>query len=209
MRGAEIAGIVLAAGQGTRFGAPPKLLAELDGKPLVRHAVEAALGSSVSAVLVVVGHREAEVRAALGGLPVTFVPNPAYADGLSTSLRAGFALRPAEAEACVIMLGDMPRVTSGVVDGLIAAWREAGRPAAALPVRDGRRGNPVLLSIALAGEIAELTGDTGAGPLLRDRPDVLEWPVDDPAVALDVDTPDALARLDQAASSTTPASTAE
>ena len=195
MRTAEIAAIVLAAGQGTRFGEAPKMLAELDGKPLVRHAVEAALGASVNAVIVVVGHREAEVRQALGGLPVTFVANPDYADGLSTSLRAGFAMRPEEAEACVIMLGDMPRVTSSLVDGLVAAWREAGRPAAALPVQNGRRGNPVLLSVGLAGEIAELTGDVGAGPLLRTRQDVLEWAVEDPAVALDVDTPDALARL--------------
>jgi molybdenum cofactor cytidylyltransferase len=195
MRTAEIAAIVLAAGQGTRFGQMPKMLAQLDGKPLVRHAVEAALGSSVNAVIVVVGHREAEVRQALGGLPVTLAPNPDYADGLSTSLRAGFAMRPEEAEACVIMLGDMPRVTSSLVDGLVSAWREAGRPAAALPVQNGRRGNPVLLSVALAGEIAELTGDVGAGPLLQARQDVLEWAVEDPAVALDVDTPDALARL--------------
>jgi molybdenum cofactor cytidylyltransferase len=195
MRTAEIAAIVLAAGQGTRFGQMPKMLAQLDGKPLVRHAVEAALGASVNAVIVVVGHREAEVRQALGGLPVTFVANPDYADGLSTSLRAGFAMRPEEAEACVIMLGDMPRVTSSLVDGLVSAWREAGRPAAALPVQNGQRGNPVLLSVGLAGEIAELTGDVGAGPLLRNRPDVLEWAVEDPAVALDVDTPDALARL--------------
>jgi molybdenum cofactor cytidylyltransferase len=195
MRTAEIAAIVLAAGRGTRFGDAPKMLADLDGKPLVRHAVEAALGSSVNAVIVVVGHREAEVRGALGGLPVIFVPNPDYAEGLSTSLRAGFAMRPEEAEACVIMLGDMPRVTSSLVDGLVSAWREAGRPAAALPVQNGHRGNPVLLSVGLAGEIAELTGDAGAGPLLRNRPDVLEWAVEDPAVVLDVDTPDALARL--------------
>ena len=207
MRTAEIAAIVLAAGQGIRFGEAPKMLAELDGKPLVRHAAEAALGSCVNAVIVVVGHREAEVRAALGGLPVTFMPNPDYADGLSTSLIAGFAARPDAAEACVILLGDMPRVTSAMVDGLVAAWREAGRPSAAVPVHDGRRGNPVLLSVALAGEIAELTGETGAGPLLRGRSDVLEWPAGDPAVAADVDTPDALARLAQA--STTPASTAE
>jgi molybdenum cofactor cytidylyltransferase len=209
MRTAEIAAIVLAAGQGTRFGEPPKMLVELDGKPLVRHAVEAALGSSANAVLVVVGHREAEVRAALGGLPVTFVPNPDYADGLSTSLRSGFAARPDAAEACIVLLGDMPRVTSAVIDRLVAAWREAGRPSAAVPIHDGQRGNPVLLSVKLAGEIAQLTGDAGAGPLLRGRADVLEWPAPDEAVALDVDTPDALARLDQVASSTTPPRMAE
>jgi molybdenum cofactor cytidylyltransferase len=78
-----------------------------------------------------------------------------------------------------------------------------------LPVYEGQRGNPVLLSAGLAGEIAQLTGDAGAGPLLRGRADVLEWPAPDAAVALDVDTPDALARLGQVASSTTPPRMAE
>ena len=90
---------------------------------------------------------------------------------------------------------------------MTAFTHDPSAASAAVPVHDGRRGNPVLLSVALAGEIAELTGDTGAGPLLRGRSDVLEWPAGDPAVAADVDTPDALARLAQA--STTPASTAE
>lgn len=209
MRAGEIAAIVLAAGQGTRFGTAPKLLAELDGQPLVRHAVVAALASSVAAVLVVVGHREAEVRAALGGLPVVFVPNPAFPEGLSTSLREGFAARPEAAEAAIVLLGDMPRVSPTLIDGLIAAWRHAGRPDAAVPTYDGIRGNPVLLSAGLAPEIAQLRGDSGAGPLLRGRAGVLEWPAADDAVSLDVDTPDALGRLAHAWPSTTPSSTAE
>ena len=80
----SVAGIVLAAGRGTRFGESPKLLALVGGKPLVRHAVEAALGAGLAPVLVVVGHRETEIRGALAGLNVSFVPNAAHADGLST-----------------------------------------------------------------------------------------------------------------------------
>ena len=200
MRGGEIAAIVLAAGQGRRFGPEPKLLAEFDGKPLVRHAVEAALGAQVMTVIVVVGEREAEIRAALGGLPVIYMPNPDWADGLSTSLQAGFNARPDAAEAVVVMLGDMPRVSSGLVDGLIQAWNDAGHPDAVVPVREGRRGNPVLLATRLGPDIDELQGDTGAAPLLRGRPGVLEWATDDPAVAADVDTPDALAELARGAS---------
>lgn len=187
-----VAVLILAAGRGTRFGESPKMLATLDGRPLLRHAAEAALASSARPVLVVVGHRADEVARALGGLDVAIVRNPDYADGLSTSLRAGFAALPPGAEAAIVLLGDMPRVPPSLVDALAAAWREAGRPAALVPTHAGRRGNPVLLSRALGPEIARLKGDTGAGPLLRGRPDVREWPVADAAVAEDIDTPEAL-----------------
>lgn len=207
MSGASAAAaIVLAAGRGTRFGESPKLLAELDGKPLVRHAVDVALAAGLQ-TLVVVGHREPDVRAALRGLAVTFVPNPAFADGLSTSLKAGFAALPRSAEAAIVLLGDMPRISADLLRREVAAWIE-GKPAAVIPVAGGRRGNPVLLSRTLWPEIARLTGDAGAGPLLRDRADVLELPVTDAAVTLDVDTPAAL-RKAQAWAKTTPSSTAE
>ncbi len=198
--------LLLAAGRGTRFGADPKLLALLDGRPLVRHAAEAALASSLRPVLVVTGHAEAAVARALAGLDLTPIANPAYADGLSTSLRAGFAALPPGLEGVVVMLGDMPRVGAGLLDDLAAAWLRAGRPDALVPTFAGRRGNPVLLAARLAPEIAALAGDAGAGPLLRDRPGVVDWPVRDAGVALDVDTPDALAA---AQASTTPSSTAE
>ncbi len=207
MSGASAAAaIVLAAGRGTRFGESPKLLAELDGKPLVRHAVDVALAAGLQ-TLVVVGHREPDIRAALRDLAVTFVPNPAFADGLSTSLKAGFAALPGSAEAAIVLLGDMPRISADLLRREVAAWIE-GKPAAVIPVAGGRRGNPVLLSRTLWPEIARLTGDAGAGPLLRDRADVLELPVTDAAVTLDVDTPAAL-RDAQAWAKTTPSSTAE
>jgi molybdenum cofactor cytidylyltransferase len=189
------AAIVLAAGRGTRFAAGPKLLAPLDGKPLVRHVAEAAAASAARPVLVVTGYRAAEVEACLAGLPVAFVPNPSYADGLSTSLRAGFAALPEGAPAAIVLLGDMPTVSAALIDRLLAAWGEAGAPAALVPAFAGRRGNPVVLSAALRPEIARLTGDAGAGPLLRGRADVREWPLDDPAVGQDVDTVEALGAL--------------
>jgi molybdenum cofactor cytidylyltransferase len=191
----SVAAIILAAGLGSRFGAAPKLLAELDGKPLVRHVAEAAVAAGVSPVLAVVGHHREEVGAMLAGLDVTLVPNPAYADGLSSSLRAGFAALPSGVEAAVILLGDMPRVTPALIDGLAEVWRRHGEASAIVPTFAGRRGNPVLLARALAPAVASLRGDVGAGPLLRARTDVLEWPVDDPAVLQDVDTSVALAAL--------------
>jgi molybdenum cofactor cytidylyltransferase len=190
----SVAAIILAAGRGTRFGEAPKLLASLHGKALVRHVAEAAVASALSPVIVVTGHRSAEVKAVLKDLPLTIVPNPAYADGLSTSLRAGFAALPEEATAAAILLGDMPLVTPSLLDGLARAWSDE-RPSALVPVAAGRRGNPVILSRSLAPAIAMLAGDIGAGPLLRGRSDVREWPVEDTAVLQDIDTADALAAL--------------
>jgi molybdenum cofactor cytidylyltransferase len=192
------AAIVLAAGRGTRFTAGAKLLAHLDGKPLVRRVAEAAAASVARPVLVVTGHRADEVEACLAGLPVAIVPNPSYADGLSTSLRAGFAALPEEAPAAIVLLGDMPTVSAALIDRLLAAWAEAGAPAALVPTLDGRRGNPVVLSAALKPEIGRLTGDAGAGPLLKGRADVREWPLDDPAIGQDVDTIEALGALREA-----------
>ena len=192
----EIGTILLAAGRGSRFGAAPKLLAPLEGKPLVRHAAEAALGAGPRPVIAVLGAHADAVRAALDGLDLTCLENPDFAAGLATSLRAGLAALPASCSAAVVALGDMPRVTAAHIDRLVAAFAVAEpKPAAVVPVQDGRYGNPVLLNLRRLGpDIAHLRGDHGAGPLLRGRTDVLEIP-GDAATGLDIDTPAALAAL--------------
>ncbi|MCJ2117107.1 nucleotidyltransferase family protein [Methylobacterium sp. J-001] len=195
----EIGTILLAAGLGTRFGPEPKMLAPLDGKPLVRHAAEATLAARPRPVVVVLGAHAEAVRGALAGLDLTFIENPDFNAGLSTSLRAGVAALPRSCEAAVVVLGDMPRITRVHIDRPAESFANASRPpAAVVPVQDGRRGNPVLLNLrVLAPEIARLTGDRGAGLLLKDRVDILEIP-GDPATALDIDTPDALRDADRA-----------
>lgn len=188
----RIAAILLAAGQGTRFGAAPKLLASLRGRPLVRHAAEAVLASVARPMLIVLGHEAGPVRAALAGLEGIPVLNPDHRDGLSTSLRAGFSALPAETDGVVVCLGDMPGVTAALIDRLCAAF--TGEEAAVVPVTGGRRGNPVLLNPRRLGpEIETLRGDRGAGALLRGRADVREVLLDDPGLLDDVDTPEALA----------------
>ncbi|MBE7244355.1 MAG: nucleotidyltransferase family protein [Actinomycetospora chiangmaiensis] len=192
----EIGTVLLAAGRGIRFGPEPKLLARLDGKPLVRLAAEAALGAGPRPVIAVLGAHADAVRGSLDGLDLTYVENPDYAAGLATSLRTGLAALPASCIAAVVVLGDMPRVTAGHIDRLVAAFADAvPEPAAVVPVQDGRSGNPVLLNLRrLGADIARLSGDHGAGPLLRGRADVLAIP-GDAATGLDIDTPDALAAL--------------
>lgn len=193
---AEIGTVLLAAGLGSRFGPAPKLLATLDGRPLVRHAAEATLGARPRPVVAVLGAHAEAVRAALDGLDLVGIENPDYRAGLATSLRAGLAALPGTCSAAVVVLGDMPRVTAAHIDRLAAAFAAAqDEPAAVVPVQDGRRGNPVLLNLRrLDPEIARLAGDHGAGPLLKGRADVLEIP-GDPGTALDIDTPAGLAVL--------------
>ncbi|MGH1571539.1 nucleotidyltransferase family protein [Methylobacterium sp. P31] len=192
----EVGTVLLAAGLGRRFGPEPKLLAPLDGKPLVRHVAEAALAAGPRPIVAVLGAHAEAVRMALDGLDLIRVENPDFRSGLATSLQAGLAALPGSCTAAVVMLGDMPRVTASHIDRLAAAFAGAGtEPAAVVPVQNGRRGNPVLLNLRrLAPDIARLSGDHGAGPLLKQRADVLEIP-GDPATALDIDTPSGLAAL--------------
>src|SRR5918997_1962522 len=186
----DVAAIVLAAGRGTRFGREPKLLARLGGKPLVRRAVEAAVGSIADPVIVVTGHRADEIEASLQGFPIHIVHNASFAEGLSTSLKAGFAALPEEVKAAVILLGDMPLIDAGLIDTLVNRWRETGLPAALVPTLNGKRGNPVVLSRELESMVNGLSGDAGAGPGLRGRAGVVEWPTTDPAILQDIDTAD-------------------
>ncbi|MGO4706772.1 NTP transferase domain-containing protein [Microvirga sp. 2MCAF38] len=191
----DVAAIVLAAGRSTRFDEEPKLLASLRGKTLIRHAVEAALGSVAEPVIVVTGHRAEEIEAVLRNLPVQVVRNRFFADGLSTSLKIGFAALPPGTRAAVILLGDMPLITTGLIDTLVNHWRALGAPAALVPTVNGQRGHPLVISRELESMVQELSGDVGAGPSLRERADVVEWPVADPAVLQDVDTAEELKKL--------------
>ena len=190
-----IAVVVLAAGRSTRMGAN-KLLQDLDGFPLVRHAVQSAAASGLEPVVVVTGHEEPSVRAALHGLDVTFVSNPAYAEGLSTSLRAGIAALPETSDAAVVMLGDMPQVSAPLIQRLIAAYNPLEGSSIVVPTVDGKRGNPVLFDRRYFAEILALEGDVGARHLIGAHDDqVAELSVDDAAVFTDVDTPEAYDRL--------------
>lgn len=191
----EIGAVVLAAGRASRFGAgadDSKVLARLDGKPLVRHVAEAALASRARPVVVVIGHAGAGVRAALDGLNATIVDNPHAASGMAGSLKAGVAALPADCAGALILLADMPRVRARTLDALIAAYAAGDRrPDAVAPVFAGRRGNPVLLGRAMFGAVAGLEGDVGARALLAEA-DVREIEVDDPGVSIDIDTRAAL-----------------
>ncbi len=195
-RAPRIAALVLAAGLSRRMGSN-KLLAEVDGVPLVTWAVDAALASQAVSVTVVTGNQEEAVRAALTGRDVAFVRADDHAQGLSASLKAGLATVPDDVDGVVVLLGDMPRVTPAVVNQLIAAYAPAEGRAICIPTHQGRRGNPILWDRQFIPEmLATLSGDTGARSLLNFHADRLaEVEVGDDGILLDVDTPEALAAL--------------
>ncbi len=189
----RIAAIVLAAGRSSRMGAANKLIADVDGKPMLRWAAEAALASRACSVLVVTGHQEGDVRAALAGLDARPVANPDFAQGLSTSLKAGIATVPAGCDGALVLLGDMPRIEASHLDRLIGAFAPG---AIVVPVHQGRQGNPVLWPCALFPEIMQLEGDAGAKRLLAAHRDaVREVEMGTGAIFADVDTPAELQRL--------------
>ncbi len=192
--GLRVAAVVLAAGRGTRMGGG-KLLATLDGQPLIRHAVAAALASRARPVVVVTGADADRVGAALAGLDVVLVHNPDHADGMSTSLRVGVAaVADHDVDGALICLADMPRVTAAHLDAVIAAFDPDGDATIVVPTCDRKRGNPVLWGRRHFADIAGLRGDVGARALIeRHAEQVRLLALDDPAILLDVDTPDALA----------------
>jgi molybdenum cofactor cytidylyltransferase len=195
-RAPSIACIILAAGQSRRMGKTNKLLAAIDGKPMVRWAAEAALASSARPVFVVLGHEADKVRAALTGLDLTFVENPDYAQGIASSVKRGIAALPASADGAVVCLGDMPRIGARQIDRLIAAYNPVESRALCIPTWRGKRGNPVLIGKRFFAEMQALTGDVGARPLISQYPELTcEVAMDDDAVLVDIDTPQALAGL--------------
>jgi molybdenum cofactor cytidylyltransferase len=197
-RAPRIAALILAAGRSTRYGGANKLLEDLNGAPIVRHAVRAALQSRARPVVVVTGHQGEQVSAALAGLDVRLVANPDYVQGLSTSLKAGVAALPADVDGVLVCLGDMPRITADHLDRLISAFAPKESRSIAVPVHNGKRGNPVLFGRSLFAEILEAEGDTGAKHLIgRHADEVAEVDLGTSAIFVDVDTPDALARLKQ------------
>jgi molybdenum cofactor cytidylyltransferase len=183
-----ISGIVLAAGTGSRFGGT-KQLAEVDGKSLVRHAIDALRRAEVGELIVVLGHDANAVRAAIPD-GVIVVENPAYRDGQATSLAAALHAVDDASEAAVILLADQPEVTADDVGELVRGFRATRAQIVRLVFTDGP--GPALLSREIYAEAGHLHGDAGARVLMASHPEwVHEVRVDRPAPA-DIDTPEDL-----------------
>jgi molybdenum cofactor cytidylyltransferase len=195
-RAPQVTAVLLAGGQSRRMGSLNKLLAPVDGVPMVRATLECIIAGGVDRVLVVTGHESERVRAALHGLRVDFVHNPHYAQGLSTSLACGIGALRADVDAALVCLGDMPRVRPQHVQRLLAAFDPLEGRSICVPTHRGKRGNPVLWDRRYFAQMRAVRGDVGARHIIGEHLDaVCEVEMDDAGVLLDVDSPQALAEL--------------
>ena len=146
----KIIAVVLAAGRSTRMGDVNKLLTPWQDNPVVAHVVDAALAvNDLSEVAVVTGHQAGAVEAVLGD-GITPVHNPDFATGMASSLKVGIAwAKQHQADAVLVLLGDMPLVTSLQIEQILAVQSEAGNQAIVQATNQGMPGNPVLLPASL------------------------------------------------------------
>ncbi|MFC3476800.1 nucleotidyltransferase family protein [Halobacterium litoreum] len=187
----RVAGVLLAAGTSSRYGDANKLLADVDGAPMVRRSAETLLAAGLAEVVVVVGYEADRVRDALDGLDVRFVENPDYETGQASSVRAGVCAL-ADADAAVFALGDMPYVDSESVRALVAAYEDGAGSALAAGFAS-ERGNPVLFGARHFDALADSDGDTGGKQILLGAEDGAVVETGDAGVRRDVDRPDDVA----------------
>jgi molybdenum cofactor cytidylyltransferase len=200
----RIGAVILAAGAASRFGGG-KLRAELEGRPVVRHVVDAAVAAGLDPIVIVVPPSDALEGLELG--PARPVTNPNPEEGLSGSVRLGLRALEADArstpDAALILPGDQPRVRPEVIRALIADAEAASEPGFVIPrYADDRAPNPVLACRRVWRLADELAGDHGFGPLLTAHPELVRR-VPVPGANPDVDTREDLERLRSAAGPTT------
>jgi molybdenum cofactor cytidylyltransferase len=193
----KVAVIILAAGASRRFGVDDKLVADLDGEPLITRVVREVSQVDVAGVAVelrvVVREGSSGVLVALRGLtPETrpsIVINPRAAEGMGTSIAAGVASLSADTDAAVIVPGDMPFIGHALIEDLIAAFVVGGGATPTHPVlADGTRVGPVVWPRTLFAALRTLAGETGGRTLLERTP-TLGVPIGDPTSLVDIDTP--------------------
>jgi len=204
------AAIILAAGSSTRMGeGRHKLLLPLAGRPVLAHVIGAALASRARPVIIILGHQADRVRTQIAPYiahpDITIIENPAYLQGMSTSLRSGVHTlvsngykksTPAyQVDSALILLGDQPMISPQVIDMLIDAYRATGKRIVA-PLYSGKRGSPVLFDVSLFPELMEVTGDEGGRTVLeRHRQELEPVEMGDARANYDVDTWEAYQRV--------------
>ncbi len=189
--------IVLAAGQSRRMGGTNKLLVQLNGMALVRHVVEAARASRVAGITVVSGFEAQGVIHALEGLEVDFCQNPDFADGLASSLRCGLKSVPHDCAGAIILLGDMPRITSAMINRMLDQFEQAQHSAIIQATDNGRRGNPVVWPVKYFDFLKQISGDVGGRHLIEENAENVITVELGEAARLDIDTPEMLSRFKQ------------
>ncbi|TLZ42229.1 MAG: hypothetical protein E6K19_08340 [Methanobacteriota archaeon] len=202
----KISAIVLAAGGSSRMGTP-KPLVLINGRPLLDYVLRTVRDSHVDDIVVVLGHEADRVRKAITVDRARAIVNDAYEEGMSASIRAGVRAADPRSDGLLIVLGDQPFVASKTLDDLIARRNES-QAKILIPTYQGHRGNPVLLDRSLSGEVQAITGDQGCRAIFgRHLDGILEVPVDDPGILVDLDTPEQISRAEETVQSGRPIQT--
>jgi molybdenum cofactor cytidylyltransferase len=191
----RVVALVLAAGGSSRFGSP-KLLAALEGRPVLQHVLDTLAGTGLHEVVVVLGSDAAAIEGRIAWRGERRPVNPRPGDGLSSSLRVGLdaAAEDPAVDAALIVLGDQPRLVAAAVHAVLTLAASTERPIVRARYPDDDAPNPVLVRRSAWALAAGLSGDRGLGPLLAEHPElVAEAPV--AGRNPDIDTPDDLARL--------------
>ncbi|HVB63281.1 MAG TPA: nucleotidyltransferase family protein [Nitrolancea sp.] len=160
----RVAGVILAAGTSSRLGSPKQLL-DLGGKPVLAHTLAAVRQTTLDPIIVVLGYEAERIAASVDLEQVETIYNPDYLSGQSSSVRTALGALPLDVAAVLFILGDQPLVEPVVIERLTSAFRQDPPIIVQPKYREGR-GNPVLISRELFNELNELTGDTGARPLI-------------------------------------------
>jgi len=188
--------VVLAAGTSSRMGERHKLLLPVGDKPAIRHTVERILDAGPQEVVVVTGHRQREVAAALADLPVTLQSNPRYEEGQMTSAAIGTGALARATDAVMMCLGDMVLLTAADYASLVTAYLEKTDRSIVIPYFDGQRGNPILFAASYVHEVAMGERHIGCKKLANEYPDdVFRYEASHDRFTTDMDTPADYARV--------------
>ena len=187
----QTAGIILAGGSSKRFGRPKQLL-KLKGKYLLEYVLNAALGSQLNHVVLVLGHDYQNILQALETCTtherLQVVINHRYYEGQSRSLQAGLLTIRQAFSSVMFMLGDQPMLDSNTINHMLARFRHSGKDIC-VPICKGKRGNPTIFNRVLYDQLMAIEGDIGARDIIRTNPErVLNIELDDPLCFFDIDS---------------------
>ena len=189
-----ISAVILAAGESRRMGKQNKLLLPIGGEALLVKLVRSVCASDVGQVLVVIGHEAEKIKRELNDLPLSFVYNPNFSEGMTTSIKSGVKEVSPDSDGFLICLADMPFINTSEISKLIHAYvqnRIKEKRLIVVPVFQGQRGNPVLFSSEFRNDILEYKKESGCRGVIMNYPEsVKEIKMDNDNMLLDVDTPE-------------------
>ncbi len=191
MNSSRVSAVVLAAGMSTRMGRL-KQLALFRGKPLLQIVLDGLKQTLVDEIIVILGHQADQIKGELAFGSACVVLNDNYAEGMSTSIKAGISHVDPNADGALIIMVDQPLLKPSTIDQIVDGFTRE-RSTITIPVYRGYRGNPVLVDRTVFPEMKKLTGDSGLRSVFANySAKTLEVAVDDPGILIDTDTADEL-----------------